>query len=137
MNPKAEEFKLWTAKFLDHGFFEFWKRLFSHQLRLSKRKESVGIDLKRLNSSSTEGPDANNFICQAHLFVFYIVLSTLIAVCFVVFLSEIFLQNAQNFPLFLFQKLRHFSVELLWTFIRLKLLMSRIISRFEENRNSL
>jgi hypothetical protein len=26
-NPKAEEFKWWTTKFLDHGLFVFWKRL--------------------------------------------------------------------------------------------------------------
>jgi hypothetical protein len=90
------------SKVLDHGFFEFWKRLFSDQLRLAERKESLWINLKRLNSSSTEGTDANNFIGQAHLFVFYIVISTLIADCFVVFLSESFLQNARKLPLFLF-----------------------------------
>jgi hypothetical protein len=59
-------------------------------LKIAERNESLGISSKRLNSSSTEGPDAISFIGQAHLFVFYIVLSTLIAVCFVVFLSEVF-----------------------------------------------
>jgi hypothetical protein len=32
LNPKAEEFKWWTAKFFDHGLFEFWKRLEYHML---------------------------------------------------------------------------------------------------------
>jgi hypothetical protein len=57
MNAKSEEFKWWTTKFLDHGLFEFWKRLHSHMLTLELHKFSLESRSKRSNSSSAEAPD--------------------------------------------------------------------------------
>jgi hypothetical protein len=80
-NSKAEEFKWWTAKFLDHGLFEFWKRLWSHMLTLKQNKFSLENRSKRFNSSSIEPPDVQIFIRQVHLIVFYIVIAILTAMC--------------------------------------------------------
>jgi hypothetical protein len=106
VNPKAEEFKRWTAKFLDHGLVEFWRRLESHQVRLQQRKRSLKNHSKRYNSSSTETLDINNFIGQVHLFAFYVVLSKLTAVCFVIFIFECAMHKAQKLSLFVLRKFK-------------------------------
>jgi hypothetical protein len=61
-NPKAEEFKRWTAKFLDHGLFEFWRRVNSHHATLNLYKQSFENRLKRYNSSSIEALDISNLL---------------------------------------------------------------------------
>jgi hypothetical protein len=57
LNPKAEEFKLWTAKFLDHGLFEFWRRLYSHQLALFQHLFPLVMHSEKSYSSSTGALD--------------------------------------------------------------------------------
>jgi hypothetical protein len=116
LNPKAEGFKSWTAKFLDHGFFEFWKRSESYQFALDERKESAKIRSKRYNSSS-EGFDFRNFIGQAHLSLLYIVVSVFAAICIVVFVSECALPKLHQLSLLAFVKIQHFSLQLLWTVV--------------------
>jgi hypothetical protein len=93
-NPKPEEFKWWTAKFLDHGLFEFWKRLESHMLTSQKRRLSLEDRSKRSNSTSTEALDVHNFVGQVHLTVFYIVIAILTAKCVAIFLLECAMRNA-------------------------------------------
>jgi hypothetical protein len=134
-NPKAEEFKWWTAKFLDHGLFEFWKRLDSHQLTLYERRRSMAIRLEMSNSSSTEALDMNDFIGQFHLSVFHLVISILTTICIVIFLFECAMQNIQQLSLFALTKFKYYSLLLLWTIIRSLLLISRQIGQLYEHRN--
>jgi hypothetical protein len=93
-NSAAEEFKWWTAKFLDHGLFEFWKRLDSHLITLRQRRLSALDRSKRSNSSSVESLDVQNFVGQLHLIVFYIVIAILTAICVAIFLLEFAMQKA-------------------------------------------
>jgi hypothetical protein len=133
-NPKAEEFKWWTAKFLDHGLFEFWKRLESHMLTSQKRRLSLEDRSKRFNSSSVEPPDVQNFIGQVHLIAFYIVIAILTAICVAIFLVECAMQNAQALSKFVLNKFKHLSLKLLWTISRTLLLISRLIGRLCRNQ---
>jgi hypothetical protein len=133
-NLKAEEFKWWTAKFLDHGLFEFWKRLHSHMLTLDLHKFSLSNRSKRSNSSSVEALDVQNFIGQVHLIVFYIVIATLAAICIAIFLLECAMPKARGFSLFVLTKFKHVSLQLLWTIVRFLFLMCRIIGRLYESR---
>jgi hypothetical protein len=132
-NPKAEEFKWLTAKFLDHGLFEFWKRLDSHMLSLDQRKILSEDRSKRSNSSSVEVPDVQNFIVQVHFIGFYIVIAILTAICVAIFLFECAIQNAQALSLFALKKFKHFRLRLLWTVVRSLFLMSRLIGRHCQN----
>jgi hypothetical protein len=134
MNAKAEEFKWWTAKFLDHGLFEFWKRLWSHMLTLEQHKISLENRSKRFNSSSVEPPDVQNFIGQVHLIVFYIVIAILTAICVAIFLVECAMRNAQALSKFVLNKFKHLSLKLLWTISRTLLLVSRLIGRLCRNQ---
>jgi hypothetical protein len=93
-NPKAEELKWLTAKFLDLGLFEFWKRLESHMLTSQKRRLSLEDRSKRSNSTSTEALDVHNFVKQVHLTVFYIAIAILTATCVAIFLLECAMQKA-------------------------------------------
>jgi hypothetical protein len=127
VNPKAEEFKRWTAKFLDHGLVEFWKRLHSHQLSLQQRTRSLKNRSKRYNSSSTEALDIKNFIGQVHLFAFYIVLSKLTAVCSVIFIFECTMHKALQLSLFVLRKFKQLSLQVLGAIVRFLFLMSRQI----------
>jgi hypothetical protein len=133
-NPKAEEFKWWTAKFLDHGLFEFWKRLESQMFTLHQRRLSLRNRAKRSNSSSVEALDVQNFIGQVHLIVFYIVIAILTAICVAIFLLEFAIQNAQLLSLFVLNKVKYFSLQLSWTMVRVVFLMRRTIERFCKNR---
>jgi hypothetical protein len=136
-NPKAEEFKWWTAKFLDHGLFQFWKRLDDHRHTLNQRNASLEIRSKNSNSSSLEAQDISNFIGQVHLIVFYIVISVLIAICVGIFLLECTMHKARELSLFVLTKFKHFSLQLLWTIVRLLYLMSRLIGCLYDSRNPL
>jgi hypothetical protein len=133
-NPKAEELKWWTAKFLDHGLFEFWKRLNSRMLTLYQRKVSLDDRSKWSNSSSVEALDAQNFIGQVHLIAFYIVIGILTAICVAIFLLECAIQNVQLLSLFVLNKVIRFSLQLSWTMVRCVFLMSRTIELFCQNR---
>jgi hypothetical protein len=70
INLKAEEFKWWTANVLDHGLFEFWKRLQSHMLTFDPHTFSMEGRSNRSNISSVEALDVQNIIGQVHLIVF-------------------------------------------------------------------
>jgi hypothetical protein len=133
-NPKAQEFKWLTGKFLDHGLFEFWKRLDSQMLTLYQHKNSLENRSKRFNSSSVEPPDVQNFIGQVHLIVFYIVIAILTAICVAIFLVECAMQNAQALSKFVLNKFKHLSLKLLWTISRTLLLVSRHIGRLCRNQ---
>jgi hypothetical protein len=135
LNAKAEDFKWLTAKFLDHGLFKFWKRLESHSLTLDQHKLSLENRSKRYNSSSAEGLDAQNFIGQVHLVVFYIVIAILTAICVAIFLLEYAMQSAQALSLFVLNKSKHFCLQLLWTIVRFLSLMRRQIGRLCQNPN--
>jgi hypothetical protein len=135
-NPKAEEFKMWTEKFLGHGLFEFWKRLHGHMLSLHRHQFSLVIRSKRSNSSSVEALDVQNFIGQVHLIVFYIVIAILTAICVVIFLLECVMQNAQALVLIVLNKFKHYSLQLLRTIVRSLSLMRKLIGRFRQNRNA-
>jgi hypothetical protein len=137
LNPIAEEFKRWTAKFLDHGFFVFWKRLQSHMLTLDQHRESLQISSKTPNSGSTEALDLQNFIGQVHLVAFYIVISVLTAICLSIFLLECAAKKSREVSLFILTKLKYFSLQLLWTVVRFLFLMCRLIGRLYESRNPL
>jgi hypothetical protein len=113
LNPKAEELKWLTAEFLDHGLFEFWKRLQSHMQTLDRRRMSVLNRSKMSNASSTEVLDVQNFVGQVHLIVFYIVIAILTAICVAIFLLEFAMQNAQVLSLFLLRKFVHYSLQFL------------------------
>jgi hypothetical protein len=136
INPKVEEFKWLTAKFLDHGLFEFWKRLHSHLFKLNARRREK-FNKRFNNSSSTESPDLSNFIGQVHLSVFYILVSILAVTCILVFLFECAIQNAKELSLFAFKKIQQFGINLLWLFIRCIFLVGRLISRVHQTRKSL
>jgi hypothetical protein len=137
MNAKAEEFKWWTTKFLDHGLFEFWKRLWSHRLTLEQRKISLENRSKRFNSSSVEPPDVQNFIGHVHLIVFYIVIAILTSMCVTIFLFECAMRNAQALALFVLNKFKHLSLKLFWTIVRTLLLVSRLMGRLCRNQKLL
>jgi hypothetical protein len=122
-NSKAEEFKWWTAKFLDHGLFVFWKRLHGHMFTLYQRRESLQIRLKTSSSSSNKDLDISNFIGQVHLIVFYIVISALTTICVGIFVLECAMQKAREILLFVLAKFKHFSLQLLWTIVRFLSLM--------------
>jgi hypothetical protein len=135
INPKAEDFKSWTAKFLDHGLFVFWKRLHSHSVILYQRRESLQMRSHMSNSSSAEALDISNFIGQVHLIVVYIVISVLTAICVAIFLLECAMRRVREVSLFVLSQFTHFSLQLLWTIIRFFYLMSRLIGRIYESRN--
>jgi hypothetical protein len=126
-NPKAEEFKWWTAKFLAHGLFEFWKRLQVHQFTSMQRKETLNYRLEVFNSSSREVLEQDDFVGQVHLFAFYIIIAKLFAICIVVFLAECAMQNARQVSLLVLTKYKHFSLQLLRTVVRFLSLVSRLI----------
>jgi hypothetical protein len=132
-NPKAEEFKWWTTKFLDHGLFNFWKRLHTHMNTLEQRQISLEDRSEGSNSSSVETFDLSNFIEQVHLIVFYIVIAVLTAICVAIFLLECAIKNAQALSLFTLKKFKHVSLQLLWTIVRSIFLMSRLIGRICQN----
>jgi hypothetical protein len=134
-NPKAEEFKWWTAKFLDHGLFDFWKRLDSHVDTLHQRRVSLQMRSNKSNSSSIESYDMSNFIGQVHLNVFYIAISILTAICIAIFLVESAMEKARELSLFVFTKFKHVSLELLSTVIRFLYLISRLIGSLYLSRN--
>jgi hypothetical protein len=133
-NPKAEEFKWWTAKFLDHGLFVFWKRLESHMVTLYQQRVSLEDRPKRSNSSSVGALDAQNFIGQVHLIVFYIVIGIITVICFAIFLLESAIQNAQVHTLFV--QIKHYSLQLLWTIFRPLSLLRRLIGRLFQKLKS-
>jgi hypothetical protein len=135
LNPKAEEFKWWTTKFLDHGLFVFWKRLESHKLTLYQRYVLLRMRSKKSNSSSTETLDISNFIGQVHLIVFYTSISVLTAICIAIFLLECAIPKARELSLFVQVKVKHVSLQLLWTIVRFLFLMSRLIGSLYESRN--
>jgi hypothetical protein len=135
LNPKAEEFKWLTAKFLDHGLFEFWKSLQSHMQTLNQRRLSVLNRSKMSNASSTGVLDIQNFVGQVHLIVFYIVIAILTAICVAIFILECAMQNAQVPSLFVLQNFAHYSLQFLWTIVRSLFLMRRRIGRLRQNSN--
>jgi hypothetical protein len=102
-NPKAEEFKWLTAKFLDHGLFKFWSRWETQQRRLGRRRLEKYLKRSK-NFSSNEVVDINNFIGQVHLFVFYILVSILTGICIVIFVFECTIRNAGELSLFVLKK---------------------------------
>jgi hypothetical protein len=130
-NPKAEEFKWLTAKFLDHGLFQFWTGWETQQLRLFHRRMEKHYKMSK-KSSSTEVLDIQNFIGQVHLFVFYILISILTGICVVVFVFECAIQDARQLSLFVFAKLMHIIFQLLYTIVRSLCLMSRLLSQLYE-----
>jgi hypothetical protein len=130
-NQKAEEFKWLTAKFLDHGLFEFWKGLESHMFNVGVRRVEKHYKKANHNSSSTETLDFSSFIGQVHFPLFYTVVSILTAIYIVVFLSECAIQELSSFDL---NKIKQFGMILVWTVVRcLYLLGSLIISRISSN----
>jgi hypothetical protein len=136
-NSKAEEFKWWTAKFLDHGLFEFRKRLESHILTLKQHRVSLENRSKRLQSSSMEALNVQNFIGQVHLIVFYILIAILTAICVAIFLFECAKQNAQALSIFVLNKFKHLSLKLFWPISRTLLLISKLIGRLCQNHKPL
>jgi hypothetical protein len=134
-NPKAEELQGLTAAFLNHGFFEFWKRLHFHQRTLHERMWSLEFHSKRSNSSSTEAFDIANFIGQVHLFVFYTVTAMLTAICIVFFFIECAIQNAVELSLFILAKFKTFSKNLFRAFVRCLVLIKRFICRYTNISN--
>jgi hypothetical protein len=130
-NPKAEEFKWLTAKFLDHGFFKIWKGWETQRLSLIHRRGEKRIKSSS-NSSSTEVPDINNFIGQLHLFVFYKLISILTGICIAVFVLECAIQDAEELSLFVFAKFIHIILEIYSTILRSLCLMSRLLIRIYE-----
>jgi hypothetical protein len=137
LNPKAEEFKWWTAKFLDHGLFDFWKRLQIHTSNLEQRKVSLEDRSKRSNSSSTEALDISNFIGQVHLIMFYIVTSILTTICIAIFLLECAIQNSRETSFLFLTKVKHVSLQLLWKIVDFIYSMSRLAGRLYGNPNSI
>jgi hypothetical protein len=131
LNPKSEEFKGWTTKFLDHGLFEFWKRLHGHMTTLHQRNGSL-----EMHSSSNEVLDIANFIGQFHLILFNIVISVLTAICIAIFLFECAMPRVRELSLFVLTKSKHISLQLLWTIVRFLYVMSRHIGRLYESRNA-
>jgi hypothetical protein len=131
-NPKAEEFKWLTAKFLDHGLFHIWTVWETQQLSLIHHKGEQRMK-RSSNSSSTEVLDLNNFIGQVHLFVFYRLIFILTGICIVVFVFECAIQKAQLLSLSALKKVRQFSFNLVWTAVRCLFLVCRlIISRLHQ-----
>jgi hypothetical protein len=116
-NCKAEEFKWWTGKFLDHGLFEFWKRLEAHTLCILELRKWLIIRFNRSNSSSptNQSLDLNNFVGQVHLYVFYMIVSILAAFCGLVFVLECAGQHAKQLSFIVLTKFKHFSLEFVWT----------------------
>jgi hypothetical protein len=138
-NPKAEDFKLLTAKFLDHGLFEFWKRLESHLIYLLQSRRSIHR-LKRFNSSSasaSQDHNASNYVGQVHLYGFYMLVSIFTVVSVVIFVLECVKQQVIQLSLPVLAKFKHISLEFLWTIVRFLFLMSRLISSLYQNPTSL
>jgi hypothetical protein len=135
LNPKGEEFKWWTAKFLDHGLFEFWKRLHIQILNLEQRNVSLAVRSKTSNSSSVEVSDISNFIGQVHLIAFYIVISVLAVISVAIFLLEFGMPRARKLSLFVLKIFIHCSFQLLWTIVRFLYKMSSLVGRVYESRN--
>jgi hypothetical protein len=133
LNPKAEEFKWLTARFLDHGLFEFWKHLYGHMLTLDQRNVSLQIRSKKSKTTSTEALDISNFIGQVHLIVFYIVISVLTAICVGIFLLECVMQKVLEVSLLVQTKFTHFGFQLLRPIVRSLFLMSKLIGRLCQN----
>jgi hypothetical protein len=128
-NPKAEEFKWWTTKFLDHGLFVFWKRLHSHFLTLNQSYYvSLQFRSEKSNTSSGEALGISNFIGQVHLIAFYIVMSVLTAICIAIFLLECLTPKARELSLFVLTIFKHASLQVFWTIVR-------FIGRLYESRN--
>jgi hypothetical protein len=127
-NPKYEEFKWLTAKFLDHGLFEFWKGVESHLSTVGERRMA-----KYMNRTSTEGPDLANFIGKVHLYVFYIVVSILKVICIVVFLAEWAKKSARKLSLSALETVKQCCMYLWWTVVRCLFLVGRLISRLQLN----
>jgi hypothetical protein len=135
-NSKAEEFKWWTGKFLDHGLFEFWKRLEAHTLYVLELRKWLIIRFNRSNSSSptNQSLDLNNFVGQVHLYVFYMIVLILTAFCVLVFVLECAGQSAKQLLFLVLTKFKHFSLEFVWTVARCLFLMGRFMSRHYQNR---
>jgi hypothetical protein len=137
-NPKAEECKWLTTKFLEHGLFEFWKVLDLHKRSLELQKISLDNGPKWSNGTTAGAQDRNNFIGQAHFFVFYMVILILAGICVLIFLSECAIKNARQLSRMVLTKFKQFSLELLWAVVRFLYLMSRLIGgSLYENRNPL
>jgi hypothetical protein len=135
-NPKAEEFTWWTAKFLDYGFFEFWKNLETQHHTIIQRKESLLNHWKRSNSSSMESFDLSSFIGQVHLYVFYKVISILTSICIAVFIFEFAKKIAQVHSVLVVKKFKRACLQLLWTIVRSIFLTGRLLVLLYETRNS-
>jgi hypothetical protein len=135
LNPKAEGFKWWTAKFLDHDLFVFWKRLHSHMLALEQRNVSLEICSTTSNSSSIEVFDISNFMGQVHLIVFCIVCSVITAISVAIFRLQYVIPKARDVLLFVLTKFKHFSFQLSLTIVRFLYLMSRLFGCVWESRN--
>jgi hypothetical protein len=127
-NPKAEEFKWLTAKFLNHGLFEFWKRLESRMFNVVIIRDEKRYERSNNNSSSTETLDFSNFIGQIHFPLVYTVVSILTGICVVVFLSECAIENALELSLFALKKIKRFGMILVWTVVRCLYLVGRLIT---------
>jgi hypothetical protein len=110
-NSKAEMFKGWTAKFLDHGLVDFWKHLESHSYTLIRRKLALQTRAEMSNSSSTEALDVANFMGQVHLLVFYIVIAILTTICIAIFIIECGMQNVRGLSLFVLTIFQHVNLE--------------------------
>jgi hypothetical protein len=82
---------------------------------------------KKSNSSSTETLDISNFIGQVHLIVFYTSISVLTAIGFAIFLLECAILKARELLLFVQVKVKHVSLQLLWTIVRFLFIMGRLI----------
>jgi hypothetical protein len=134
LNPK-DEFKWWTEKFLDHGLFEFWKRLHIHMLTLYERHGSFEKCSNNLSSSLVEAVNVQNFIGQVHLTSFYIVTAIITAICVVICVLECAMQNAQALSIYVVNNFKHFSLQLLWTIVLSLSLMRRQIGRVCQNPN--
>jgi hypothetical protein len=109
-NQKAEEFKWLTAKFLNHGLFDFWKGLESRMFNVFVRTEEKRLKRSNNNSSSTETLDFNNFIGQVHFPLFYTVVSMLTGIFVFVFLSECAIENAPELSLFVHKKIKQWGI---------------------------
>jgi hypothetical protein len=138
-NPKAEDFKLLTAKFLDHGLFEFWKRLESHLISLLLSRRSIHR-LETFNSSSASASQdyhVSNNVGQVHLYGFYMLVSIFTVVSVVIFVLECVKQQVIQLSLPVLAKFKHISLEFSWTIVRFLFLMSRLISSLYRNPTSL
>jgi hypothetical protein len=123
------------ATFLDHGLFEFWKRLEGHALILLQRQKSRQMRARTSKFRSVEAFDLQNFIGQVHHIMFYIGMAKLTAICIAIFLLEISTEKARELSLFVLTKFTHFSLQLWWAIVRFLYLMSRLIGNMYKSRN--